>query len=237
MFSTAYSIRSDHSPNSGNRLEIRKIAFVFFSAGFASKVILICCLISGRFPELGEWSNLMAYAEENMEGFKAQALLSSLDCITRKMVERKYKMLKKRLVRVTALAGIIAAIPVPGVDAAINTGVLANEVRHYMSVFGINRERVYSLKDFDHSLLRCTPLLKPNLNMILFVGAKVATYTGLLLATSALDLIVPLVGSVISSAATATMTYRFLDNMLQDIKHDAGLIYEHIMTTNADHRT
>jgi hypothetical protein len=40
----------------------------------------------------------MKYVEENIDGFKAQALLFSLDCITKKIVERKYKMLKKRLV-------------------------------------------------------------------------------------------------------------------------------------------
>jgi uncharacterized protein (DUF697 family) len=57
-------------------------------------------------------------------------------------------------IRVTAAAGVIAAIPVPFIDAGINIIVLANEVRHYMSVFGINRENVYSLENFDHSLLR-----------------------------------------------------------------------------------
>lgn len=194
-------------------------------------------LISSTHPNLGEWSNLMAYVEENIDGIKAQALLSSLACITKNMVERKYKMLKKRLVKVTAGAGIIAAIPVPFLDVGVNIAVLANEVRHYMSVFGINRENVYSLNDFDHSLLRCATLLRPNLNMIVFVGVKFATYSGLLLATSVIDLIIPLIGSVISSVTTAAMTYNFLNNMLQDIKHDAGLIYEHISKTNADHRT
>ena len=194
-------------------------------------------LISSTHPNLGEWSDLMAYVEENIDGIKAQALLSSLACITKNMVERKYKMLKKRLVRVTAAAGVIAAIPVPFIDAGINIIVLANEVRHYMSVFGINRENVYSLENFDHSLLRCTTLLRPNLNMIVFVSSKLATYSGLLLATSVFDLIVPLIGSVISSATTAAMTYNFLDNMLQNMKHDAVLIYEHISTTDVDQRT
>jgi hypothetical protein len=53
----------------------------------------------------------------------------------------KYKMLNKRLVVATALAAGVAAIPVPGVDVAINTVFLLLEVRHYMSVFGIDRER------------------------------------------------------------------------------------------------
>ena len=32
------------------------------------------------------------------------------------------------------------------------------------------------------------------------------------------------------------MTYKFLDDILQDIKDDAALLHEHVMKTNADHR-
>ena len=178
----------------------------------------------------------MTYVEDNIGGLKAEALLCSLDCITKEIVERKYKMLKKRLFVATALAAGVAAIPVLGVNAAVNTVLLVHEVRHYMSVFGVERERVNSLKDFDHSLLKCTYLLKPNINMVLVVVTKIGAFTALLLASSVLDLILPLVGSVISSVTTATITYRFLESTLQDIKYDALLIYEHIVNTNADHR-
>ena len=126
----------------------------------------------------------------------------------------------------------------PGVDVVSNTVFLVQEMRHYMSVFGVNRQRVdrYSLNNFDYSLLKCTPLLEPHMDMIFFVGAKLGTYATLLLVTSFLDLIFPLVRSIISSATAAGMTYIFLDNILQEIKDDAVLIYELTMTTNADHR-
>ena len=71
-------------------------------------------------------SDLMTYVEENIAGLKAQALLFSLDCITMKIMERKYKMLKKRLVVATALAAGVAAIPLPGIDVAINTVFLVH---------------------------------------------------------------------------------------------------------------
>ena len=48
-------------------------------------------LISSRYPDLGEWSDLVTYLEDNLGGFKAQALLFSLESITKKMVERKHK--------------------------------------------------------------------------------------------------------------------------------------------------
>jgi uncharacterized protein (DUF697 family) len=181
-------------------------------------------------------SDLLRYVEENIGGIKAQALLFSLESITKEIVERKYKMLKKRLVITTALAASIAAIPVPGLDAAINTGLLVHEVHHYMSVFGINAERVYSLRNFDHSLLKCGSLLEPNLDIHLFVITKLGIYATLIFVQSFFDLILPLIGTFISSTTAAIVTYTFFDDMLQELKHDAVLIYEHIMTTNADHR-
>ena len=181
-------------------------------------------------------SDLLRYVEKKIDGLKAQALLFSLDSITKEIVERKYKMLKKRLVIATVLAAGVAAIPVPGVDVAINTALLVHEVCHYMSVFGINRKRVYSLRNFDHSLLKCRSLIEPSVDMAVFVVTKIGIYATLSFVQSFSDLILPLIGSVISSATAARLTYRFLCDVLQDIYHDAVLIYEHIMKTNADHR-
>ena len=181
-------------------------------------------------------SDLLRYVEENIGGIKDQVLLFSLESMTKEIVERKYKMLKKRLVLATAVTASIAAIPVPGLDVVINTALLVHEVCHYMSVFGINTGRVYSLTNFDHSLLNCRSLLEPNLDMAVFVATKIGTYATLLFVQSFFDLILPLIGSVISSATAARLTYRFLCDVLQDIYHDAVLIYEHIMKTNADHR-
>ena len=102
-----------------------------------------------------------------------------------------------------------------------------------MCVFGVDRERVNSLKDFDHSLLKCRYLLESNFNMILLIVTKLRTFLALALAESVLDFIVPIVGYVISSVTSAGMTYTFIDDMLQDIK-DAVLLHEHIMKTNAN---
>ena len=147
---------------------------------------------------------------------------------------KKIQILKKRVVVVTALAVSVAAIPVPGVDVTINTVFLVHEVRHYMRVFGVEQESVNALKDFDHSLLKCRYL--SSFIMILFVGTKIGIYAAMMYAQSFLDFIVSISGSVISSAATAAVTYIFRDNMLQDIKDDAVLLHEHVMNINADHR-
>ena len=105
-------------------------------------------------------------------GLKLKLFFFSLDCITKEVMERKHKMLKKRLVRATVLAAGIAAIPLPGVDVPVNIALLVHEVSYYMRIFRVERESVYSLRDFDHSLLKCRYLLERNFNLILFIGKK-----------------------------------------------------------------
>jgi GTP-binding protein EngB required for normal cell division len=195
-------------------------------------------LISSRKLDLGEMSDLIRYIEETMDGFKAQVLLFSIHSMTKNIVERKHKMLKARLVKVTALAAGIAATPVPVVDVAANFALLSKEVGHYMHVFEVQPEFLNSLKDFDQSLLKCRSLFTPTFKMIPFIPFKLGTYATLLISQSWLDLILPLVGSVVSPATAAWATYTFLDDMLQDLKHDAMLIHgHHVLEASADHRS
>jgi hypothetical protein len=72
--------------------------------------------------------------------------------------------------------------------------------------------------------------------MIPFVTEKLDTNMILVKNTPILNLFRPLVGSVISSATVASVIYKFLDDMLQDIKDDVVLLHEHIMKTNANQR-
>ena len=193
-------------------------------------------LISSRYPDLGEWSDLLAYVEDNIDKIKARALLFSLESTTTQILERKHEMLKKRLVVVSALGAVVAAFPVPGVSEVINTAGLVDEVRHYMRVFGVEPELVNTLKEFDHSLLKCRSLFKPNLDMGLYLGEQIGMYTPSGFARSWINVLMPIVGSVISSVATAIEAYRFLEGMLQNLKEDALQIYGHINKTNTDDR-
>ena len=43
------------------------------------------------------------------------------------------------------------------------------------------------------------------------------------------NFILSFVGSVLSAGVTAAFAYQFLNGVLQDIKHDAVLIYEHVL--------
>ena len=195
-------------------------------------------LISSRKPDLGEMSDLIRYIEKTMDGFKFQVLLFSIPSMTKNIVETKYKMLKARLVKVSCLAAGAAATPVPGVDAAANFALLASEMNHYMHVFGVQPEFVNSLKDFDQSLLKCRSLIAPTFKMIPFIIPKLGTYATVILAQSWIDLILPLVGSIVSAATAAWVAYTFLDEMLQDLKHDAMLIHgHHVMEASADNRS
>jgi hypothetical protein len=100
---------------------------------------------------------------------------------------------------------------------------------HESALHQVQPEQINSLKDFDHSLLKCSALLEANAcnNMLPFITSKVNTLGRLIISKYLLKLIIPFFGSAISAANDAWTIYTFLDDMLQDIKHDAMLIHEH----------
>ena len=84
--------------------------------------------------------------------------------------------------------------------------------------------------------MKCTSLCAPTIDITPFVVDKIRSHFSIIVAQSSLDVIIPIVGSVISSVSAAVVTYTILNDILQQIYHDAVVIYEHIMKTNADHR-
>lgn len=187
-------------------------------------------LISSRKPDLGQMSDLLGYIEDNIGMLKTQAVLSSLESVTKEIVENKYKMLKKSLLSVTFLASGVF-----GEDADSNTSRLESEVHHYMHEFGFNRAGVDSLIHFNQSLLRCRSLLEPNLNMETFVAEGMASYPTPVKVPSVNDFFLSFTGHMINSGVIGMAIYLFLDNLLDNINHDAVLIYEYVLKTNAYH--
>lgn len=193
--------------------------------------------ISGKKRSIGEMDKLDKHIQESLSSInveKCQAVVFSFGSMSKIMIEEKYKSLRKRVVAVTAGTSIIAAIPVPGLDILANIGILLKEIKHYVKVFGLDEKELASLKDFDYSQLKCKGMLSSKItkkDMLLILkqqyGKLVAT-VGLVVLTSASDIVIPIVGSLVSSGANAALVYRFLISFLDDFRHDAIIVYEHI---------
>ncbi|XP_071180038.1 T-cell-specific guanine nucleotide triphosphate-binding protein 2-like [Mytilus edulis] len=193
--------------------------------------------ISGKKRSIGEMDKLDKHIKKSLSSInvdKCQAVVYSFGSMSKIMIEEKYKSLRKRVVAVTAWTSMIAAIPVPGLDIVINIEILLNEIKHYVKVFGLDEKELASLKDFDYGQLKCKGVLSTKITKTDMFSifsqqyGKLVTTVGLVVLTSAGDILMPILGSFLSSVANAELVYRFLNSVLDNFRHDAIIVYEHI---------
>lgn len=194
-------------------------------------------LISGKKTRVGEMDELNTHILEKLSltnEEKYNAVIFSFDPLSKHVIEEKYKFLKKRAIAVTTGTALISAIPVPFIDLGINIGILVGVIHHYINVFGLSRKQMESLQNFDYDQLKCKGILSIKLELKDItsiigqqLGKVIATVT-LVTIQSVLDVFLPIVGSLISSATTAGCVYKLLNGYLDDLRDDAILVYDHI---------
>lgn len=156
----------------------------------------------------------------------------SLNTLSQEVIEEKYKSLKSRVNKASKGTALIAASPIPVIDVCANIGILVKEIKHYIQVFGLTSTQIRKVCYRDQKQLRCREFYG-------FGAAKrireivtklfIQKY-GLLITTLTIsDMILPIVGSVVSAAATATVVNSFLNNILENLHQDAIFVYDLIL--------
>lgn len=214
------------------RQKIEKSVEKYDTLKKARKIFFISCVDA----TIGEMPALLSYVESNLDKFKCEAVISSITVLSDDIINLKYEVLKKRLVDVSIDAAGIAAMPIPGIDVAANITLLVREMIHYINVFGLGKRKMQALESFDMSQLKCNELLFPKLEFSVFVVNKLGVYIGVMVAENFLDLLLPFVGSLISGVTSAAITFKFLKNILDDLRHDAFIVYRHILQKQASTR-
>lgn len=194
-------------------------------------------LISSKIPAIGKMDKLNKHILDSLSSLnqkKHEAVVFSFGPMSEAVIDEKYKSLKKRAIAVTVGTSIIAGIPLPFVDLAINLGIIVTEIKHYITVFGLSKKQMDSLQNFDYNQLKCKHLLSKKATLtdltqiIRGQYIKFLATAALLALESVADVFLPIVGSVISSATTAGIVHKFLNKSLDDLRHDAIMVYNHV---------
>ncbi|CAC5387734.1 unnamed protein product [Mytilus coruscus] len=192
--------------------------------------------ISSVDKKIGEMSELVSYVESNVDKFKCEAVMSSMAVFSEDIIHLKHKVLKRRIKLASVAAAAIAATPVPGVDFAVNVTLLVEEVNNYIKCFSLSAQKMESLENFDRSNLKCSKILVPKAKIATWVIFRLGIFATVMAAENVLDLLLPLVGSLISGVTTAAIAYKFLNGVLDDIRDDAIDVYRHIVKQQSNIR-
>ncbi|XP_064605753.1 interferon-gamma-inducible GTPase 10-like [Liolophura sinensis] len=198
----------------------------------ASRVYVISNVYRDRF----DFPRLLEDIILAVPSLKKQSLAMTLCGYSENLIEIKKDALKPRLWKAAAMSGTVGAVPVPGIDLAVDLAIFVHEAKFYRKVFGLNEETLCKLaKEYDVDIDRfkramsktgAMSLTKVGIKSALVasrIGLAFATKTGL---TSVLEVVVPVIGSVISGGISFALTYGFLKKMLDDFASDAFSIYK-----------
>lgn len=192
------------------------------------KIFFISC----EKKNIGEIDILFEHIRENLSSIKYEAVMYSLHILSQEIIEEKYKSLKRRVIKASVATAIVAASPIPGIDLIANINILVNEIKHYIAMFGLTDKQIRKISYRDQKQLRCREFFGLRSEKwiretveALFIQKYYILFTTLTIS----DIFLPIVGSIVSSATTATIVNNLLNEILENLQQDAIFVYDLIL--------
>ena len=192
-------------------------------------------LISSRFTDKWEFEELTKAILDVLPEDLSECLTFSLDILKSLSAETlkcKVKALKRRIILVAGISATAAAIPIPGVSAAVDIGLIVRELTMYRSQLGLPSEgtSTYQMltKNTQAKVKACLSLLE-----LAGKGARwLAAYATEAAAEEGVRFI-PIVGLAIAGAMSYGTTYYALKNSLEIMEEAAIAILEETAAQNS----
>ena len=178
-----------------------------------------------------------------MDSGKVLVFVENIYPCCKEFLKLKYEELKKRIWKCTLISGIGGAVPVPGVSAVIDLSILGEEYMFQQKMLKIDGKSLqkkarilgmtndsfiqamldespnnFFLKEIQKKLLKHGVLgeVKFAIDVIVKAGLGICTYAAKEAGEEAAKYLIPVVGSVIASAISASSTYALLHWMLSN---------------------
>ena len=188
---------------------------------------------------IGHFNELVSYIQRNLPKLKCDAVMFSLlGELTDDIIDSKYKMLKERIWKVAVASASLAITPIPGLDIFLNLALICKEICLYHNTFGFGQQIVKEISKNDYlrkklsasSIIEIEPTGKA---MRKFVILQLGELVTLMAIESVLEMIFPLLGSLVSGLTAGEVTHNLLTRILDGCRDDAKLVYSHLMIVNA----
>ena len=193
-----------------------------------------CYFIANRTQEqptcyLYDYEKLMEDINECLNDSKRQALLFTLQNPNKKLLDLKKKQLEGRIWIAATKACVYGAIPIPGCDVLLNTGIVIQEIGFMAKVLGIMGD-IESYKhnannpEFSEVKLQCLQRCANYLCLNSFLALVKTFGVGVtLVAADELLKFIPGLGSLVSSSVSFAVTHRVLTKVLDDFIYLANV--------------
>ncbi|XP_007540484.1 interferon-inducible GTPase 5-like [Poecilia formosa] len=196
-------------------------------------------LVSNHDIHLYDFPHLRETLERDLPEHKRDALLLSSPNIFPDIIEKKKKVFRRQIWGLTALSGVVAAVPVPGLSVGVDLALLVGAVTRYVTGFGLNvasLKRTASRTGIPYDELKAvltSQLAAEHIthDLIMKVVLQVSSRAALMAAEEA-SRFIPIVGIPTSMALSAVTTYKFLKLFLDLLAEDAHRVSDKVLNKN-----
>uniref|UniRef100_A0A3Q2CTN2 Interferon-inducible GTPase 5-like n=1 Tax=Cyprinodon variegatus TaxID=28743 RepID=A0A3Q2CTN2_CYPVA len=193
-------------------------------------------LVSSHDIHLYDFSLLRDTIERDLPDHKKDALLLASPSIFPDIIEKKKKFFQRQIWCLTALSGVVAAVPLPGLSVAVDLALVVGAVTHYVVGFGLDIPSLRrtadrtgipydELKAVIKSQLAAEEITKELITkVILQLSSRAA-----LMVAEEVSRFIPFVGIPMSMTLSAVTTYNLLKLFLDVLAEDAQRISDRIL--------
>uniref|UniRef100_A0A3Q2DKY7 IRG-type G domain-containing protein n=1 Tax=Cyprinodon variegatus TaxID=28743 RepID=A0A3Q2DKY7_CYPVA len=213
------------------------MSLINFPFNFTMKLRSSCCkspevfLVSNPEIHLYDFDALIKAFERHLPKNNMDAQTLSPDFIM-----KKKEIFQRVLWGLTALSGVAAAVPVPGLSAAVDLSLLVGTVTYYVSGFGLDipsLKRLSVRTGLPYDELKA--VLKSHLFGVEITKDLIKKITAELSFCASLEVVeegsrfIPIIGSAIAFTLSAVLTYKLLNKFLDLLAEDALRLHERVL--------
>ncbi|CAJ1074113.1 interferon-inducible GTPase 5-like [Xyrichtys novacula] len=196
-------------------------------------------LISSFELHLYDFPLLEETLERELPQHKRDTFLLAMPNMSQEIINRKKEAYSYNIKYYSALSAAAGGVPMPGLGAAVDTGLVAHVVNQYVIGFGLDRPSLQRLSDSTgvplDELMKVifSPLATNEVtsDVIVKILAQSASAVALMAAEEAVKFI-PLLGILTSMTLSFTTTYRALSLLLQELADDAQRVFRRALGLN-----
>ncbi|XP_074548532.1 interferon-inducible GTPase 5-like [Halichoeres trimaculatus] len=193
-------------------------------------------LVSSHKPHLYDFPDLLRTLERELPEHKKNAFLLAMPNTSLEMIDRKKKAFKSQIKYVATLSAAVAAVPVPGLSAVVDVGLLVTVVTQYVSGLGLSISSLKRLSNYsgvyieDLKEVIVSPLAATKITpeLVLKTMSQTAILPALLIAEEGSKFML-IIGIPLSMALSFTFTYKALNLFLNDLSEDAKRVLQKVL--------
>uniref|UniRef100_UPI00398F58BD interferon-inducible GTPase 5-like isoform X2 n=1 Tax=Pristiophorus japonicus TaxID=55135 RepID=UPI00398F58BD len=194
-------------------------------------------LISSHCVKEFDFPTLKETLANNLDDIKKHVFLLSLPNITLEMVENKRKELNKQVWMLATLSGTVGAVPIPGLSLVCDIGILVTAIIQFRLYLGLDDDSLQRLANVAGKSVRDlkavvkTPLMGEITEEFVKRILLGSTFAAISAAEAILDFI-PIIGSIFGAGTSFTMTYKLLNDALDELVENAQRVVKAAFETD-----